>query len=156
PYFEVCRKEIMRSMLSEAADWFTVKADKKKADDEPAPKKTPAIPPMQVVEDVLAQRAWPGLPPVIAITQTPVFIPGGKLVSEPGYNREGMHWLDSGGFDLPDVPEQPTTEDVAAAKAMLDELLCDFPFVGEAGKANAVAMLLLPYVRPMIAGPTPL
>jgi len=39
---------------------------------------------------------------------------------------------------------------------LLDELLIDFPFADEASRANALALLLLPYVRPLIVGPTPL
>jgi hypothetical protein len=35
-------------------------------------------------------------------------------------------------------------------------MLGEFPFTGEAERAHALALLLLPFVRPMIAGPTPL
>jgi hypothetical protein len=40
--------------------------------------------------------------------------------------------------------------------AMIQDILADFPFDCEASRANAVAMLLLPIVRPLITGPTPL
>ena len=39
---------------------------------------------------------------------------------------------------------------------LLDDLLGDFPFIGEAERAHALALLLLSFVRPMISGPTPL
>jgi hypothetical protein len=38
----------------------------------------------------------------------------------------------------------------------VDELLGDFPFVGEAERAHAIALLLLPFCRDLIAGHTPL
>jgi hypothetical protein len=43
------------------------------------------------------------------------------------------------------------------AKAWLfRELLGDFPFADEASRAHSMALLLEPFVRPMIRGPTPL
>jgi len=39
---------------------------------------------------------------------------------------------------------------------LLDSLLGDFPFADQASRANALALLLLPFVRPLIDGPTPL
>ena len=51
----------------------------------------------------------------------------------------------------------PTPQQIAAARSLLlDDLLGEFPFVGEAERAHALALLLLPFVRPMISGPTPL
>jgi len=58
---------------------------------------------------------------------------------------------------LPEVPELPTKADIEAARALIvDELLGDFPFSEQADRANAVAMLLLPFMRDLIPGPTPL
>jgi putative DNA primase/helicase len=45
---------------------------------------------------------------------------------------------------------------VEALLSINTELLGDFPFVGDAEKAHAVALLLQPFVRELIAGPTPL
>jgi hypothetical protein len=39
---------------------------------------------------------------------------------------------------------------------ILDELLGDFPFVEEGSRAHAVSLFLLPFVRSLISGPTPL
>jgi hypothetical protein len=43
-----------------------------------------------------------------------------------------------------------------ARSLLLDDLLGDFPFTSEAERAHALALLLLPFVRPLIEGPTPL
>jgi hypothetical protein len=54
------------------------------------------------------------------------------------------------------IPEQPTPEQLQAAKKLLlDELLGDFPFASSADLAHALAALLLPFVRRMIEGCTP-
>jgi putative DNA primase/helicase len=51
----------------------------------------------------------------------------------------------------------PTPERLQWAKQfLLDELLGDFQFKDQASSAHALAFLLLPYVRQMIDGPTPL
>ncbi|MDP3061630.1 MAG: ATPase, partial [Chloroflexota bacterium] len=69
-----------------------------------------------------------------------------------------------GGLSLPPVPQQPTASDIGHAREMLlDDLLGDFPFVAdehkeheEADKANILAAILTPLVRPLVDGPTPL
>ena len=58
---------------------------------------------------------------------------------------------------MPDVPVNPSPADVRLARTILaDELLGDFPFTSNAERAHAVAAALLPFVRSMIEGPTPL
>jgi hypothetical protein len=60
-------------------------------------------------------------------------------------------------LEVPEVPCDPTTEDLARARSLLvEELLGDFPFTGQAELAQAVAMLIEPVVRDLIEGPTPL
>jgi hypothetical protein len=43
-----------------------------------------------------------------------------------------------------------------ARRLLVDELLGDFPFVDDASRANAMALLMTPIVRPMIDGNVPL
>lgn len=51
----------------------------------------------------------------------------------------------------------PTAADVDAARDwLLNELLGDFPFKAPSDRAHVVAALILPFVRAMIQGPTPL
>ena len=61
------------------------------------------------------------------------------------------------GFALPPISAKPSAAEVAAARGLLcDELFGDFPFVGPAESAHAVALLLLHFVRDLIDGSTPL
>jgi hypothetical protein len=54
---------------------------------------------------------------------------------------------------LAPVPDDPTLQQIAAARSLLlDDLLGEFPFVSEAERAHALALLLLPFIRPMISG----
>ena len=52
---------------------------------------------------------------------------------------------------------RPTKDEVQRALALIfDELFVDFPFVGDAERAHALALFLLPFLRDLIEGPTPL
>jgi hypothetical protein len=54
------------------------------------------------------------------------------------------------------VPDDPSEEDIMRARDLILEMFCDFPFEGEADLAHAVGLFLLPFVRDIIDGPTPL
>jgi hypothetical protein len=104
-------------------------------------------------------RAYPhpGLPEIDTVVLVPVFDGEGKLLSHPGYHPSAELWYQDTGVDIPEVPERPTADDVHQARALLlDDLLGDFPFEKQSHRAHAMALLLLPFVRRMIPGCTPL
>jgi putative DNA primase/helicase len=117
----------------------------------------PAYPPPVLLKNVLATPD-PALPVLAGIVTAPVFGNDGTLVTEPGYHpATRLLYEPTQNFILPPIPDDPTPEQIAAARSLLlDDLLGEFPFVGEAERAHALALLLLPFVRPMIVGPTPL
>jgi hypothetical protein len=115
------------------------------------------LPPHHVVADMLATPD-PPLPVLARIVECPTFAPSGALQTTSGYHARSQTYV-----DLPEVledlqvPNAPTAEDVEEAKRwILDELLGDFPFVGQADRANAVGLGILTFVRDMIPDPTPL
>src|SRR5207249_12259167 len=100
---------------------------------------------------------WPGIPPLRGIVESPTFTKDGVISVTPGYQPVSRVWFHAGSVIVPEVPEAPSDADIATAKALLlDELLADFPFADEASRVHAVAMLVLPVVRELIDGPTPL
>jgi putative DNA primase/helicase len=117
----------------------------------------PALPPEHIVRDMLA-RPDPPLPAVVRIVAAPVFAADGRLLREPGYDAAAeTYYAPLSGLIVPAVPESPSAEDVARARALLcEDLLGDFPFTGEAERAHAVALALQPFVRELIEGRTPL
>jgi hypothetical protein len=148
PYAQTLSEDRLSHELARAAIWF-------KQPKEGKPK--PAAPPPRVIKDMLAAPEIP-LPPLRSIVQTPVFAADGSIQTAPGYHPAGRSYYapDPGFFALP-VPEHPTSADLERAKALiLDDLLGDFPFISEAERANAVALVLDRYLRDMIAGGTPL
>ena len=55
------------------------------------------------------------------------------------------------------MPERPSSAETDAARTLLlDGLLGDFPFTSEAERAHALALILLPFMRALIDGQTPL
>ena len=117
---------------------------------------TPAMPPLDVVRDMLATPD-PPLPVLTRMVEVPVFTRDGALQTEPGYcEGSRMYYAPPKGFKLPEVPQAPSPEDLSRAKALIfEELLVDFPLVDEASKAHALDLVLLPAARELIEGPTP-
>ncbi len=138
--------ERVRYELARGARYFVAKDDET----------VPAHPPVSVCRNILATPD-PPLPALSRIVEVPVFSRDGRLQLEPGYHPETRTYLASGDFDLADLPEKPDKDDLLQARTRIDlELLGDFPFASEAERTNAVALFVLPYVRDMIDGPTPL
>jgi putative DNA primase/helicase len=138
----------VRHALAQLADWRRMS---KNGD------LVPTAPPALLLKNLLATPD-PTLPVLTGIVTAPVFGSDGTLITEPGYHPAArLLYEPAPGFQLPDIPERPASTDIAAARSLLlDDLLGDFPFVGEAERAHALALLLLPFIRPMITGPTPL
>lgn len=114
-----------------------------------------AKPPLDVMRDMLAVPAVP-LPPLTRIVEAPVFAPDGSLQTEPGYHPASKTFYLYSGAAIAPVPDRPTARDIADARGILDELLEDFPFLEAADKANAIALMVLPFARDLIMGVTPL
>lgn len=88
------------------------------------------------------------LPAVLGIAEAPVMRPDGSLLERPGYDASTRLYAAFEPIAL-DVPEHPTQTQVEAARDLLLELVCDFPFVDQASRANALAALLTMPLRPM-------
>jgi putative DNA primase/helicase len=138
----------VRHVLAQLVDW------RKRA---PNSDLVPAYPPSVLLKNLLATPD-PALPVLAGIATAPVFGSDGTLITAPGYHpATRLLYEPAQSFTLPPVPEQPTPHQIAAARSLLlDDLLGEFPFVSETERAHALALLLLPFVRPMITGPTPL
>jgi hypothetical protein len=139
----------LRYALARAATWYVVKDELKRT-----------LPPMHVVRDLLAAplRLESELPVLTRIVEVPVFAPDGNVKTSPGYDAGSRTYLaPPARFVLPALPNSPSAADVAEARRLLiDELLGDFPFVASSDRAHAVALMLLPFVRDLIPGPTPI
>ncbi len=116
----------------------------------------PTTPPQTIARDILALPAWT-FPPLIGVVESPRVRPDGTVLLKPGYDPATKLWLaDYAGSASFSVPDDPTDDDVADSIGLINELLCDFPCVSVADRANAVGFMLTPVLRPAIAGSVPL
>jgi hypothetical protein len=117
--------------------------------------KEPSKPPLDVVRDLLATPD-PPLPVLTRITDVPVFAPDGTLQTAEGYHAAGKTYrMSRPGLKIPDILPAPSAEEIETAKNLVLDMISEFPFVDDADRAHAVGLLLLPFVRDLIDGPTP-
>ena len=134
--------------LSEVADWETVVIDVNGI-----PQTKAVDPPINAIREIFGRPGWPEFPPLAGVVTSPVFSRDGALHDQPGYNPATRLYY-TGGVTVGDTT--PTPANIERAKDLiLNNLLVDFPFKDDASRAHAVAYLLLPFVRDMIDGPTP-
>ncbi len=114
-------------------------------------------PPVPVVKDVMALPDWP-VPTLLGISESPIFGADGSLNTAPGYHRGSRVYFHSRRtLDIPQIPAKPTKKQVwKARKFLTDELLGDFPFANDSDRTHAICAMILPLVREMVAGNTPL
>jgi hypothetical protein len=103
-------------------------------------------PPLKVAATLLARAGEWKFPKVAGVISTPTMRPDGTILSQEGYD-ESTQLLLLGSPTLPPIPEAPTLQDAKEAKARLEDLLSEFEFVSEVGRAVALSALITPIVR---------
>lgn len=88
-------------------------------------------------------------PEVERVVTAPTLTADGRAIDTPGYHADAQV------IYRPDEKLTLRAMAVDEAKAVLDDLLYDFPFDSDASKAGAYALMLTPVVRAMVDGPTP-
>lgn len=113
------------------------------------------LPTEALCKAVLATTEWPGLPDLVEITAMPFVREDGTVCQRRGYDEATGAWLNvDEGF--PTVPEKPSAAQIAEAKELLlDKLLRDFPFVGDADRANYMGLLSTPALKHVTGTITP-
>lgn len=141
---------MVRNRLDRCANWMSTVTVKGVTTTKPV------APPKDVVDDLMALPSWPGVPALTGIVTAPVVSKEAVLLTSPGYHPSCcLYYHTTGLGELPD--SNPTAAAIDAAKRLLlDQLLGDFPFADDASKAHALALILEPFVRPLIDNPTPL
>jgi hypothetical protein len=148
PVVQRVTREAMQGLASKAANWISTTEREGVRE---------VAPPRDLCATYLDMREeWQGIPPLVSIATAPFVAPDGSLCVTPGYNAAAHVWLSlPDGFTLPDTT--PTPANIEAAKSLiLGQLLGEVAFIDEASRAHAVALMLLPFVRKLIDGETPL
>lgn len=116
----------------------------------------PASPTVAVCKAVLSETRWPGLRPLVGMVGSPVLRPDGTVLQEPGYDADTRLYYHPHNT-VARVPDHPTEDDVSGARDLvLNQVLGDFPWVGDADRANFLALLMSPILRTYLGGLIPL
>jgi hypothetical protein len=151
PVLRVADVPLVRGHLTRIADFVAVTSG------DGCSEVKAARPPRDVIETMVS-RPRSDLPEIDGVVTTPILGRDGRLLTTEGYNLPNRVYAHLGDLkDLPAIAERPTGQEVRDAVALLsEEMMGEFPFVAEADRSHALALLLLLFVRRVIAGPTPL
>ena len=92
-------------------------------------------------------------PDLIRISQTPFIRRDGSVCAKNGYDEDTgtMLVMGNSGMDRLDIPDAPGQADAAvAASYLLDTWLGDYEWRDEASRANALALVLTPFIRGIV------
>lgn len=153
-FIQVMSKYAIRDRLARAATF------EQTVDTKQGPVTKEIFPPMDLVHSVMAQKYWSDsvAPSLSMVAESPRFSKDGRLILEPGYHADArIFYMPPPELASLNIPSPPTPAQVeTAVRFIVDDYLGDFPFADQASRANAVACMMLPFVRPMIDGATPM
>lgn len=129
----------LRALAAEACDF--VKTTKESGN-------VPADPPGKVEAMIRASRPWPNLPILEGLSQCPVLRSDWTFAGETGYDKDTRAYITEGPWPIRSEHSDP-------AAWLMSEVLGEFPFADDASLHNALALMLLPFVRRVIHCPTP-
>jgi hypothetical protein len=111
--------------------------------------KAAARPTLALTRGILARpQRERELPELRGVVTGPVLRADGTLIATPGYDAAlRLYYAPTGKLALPPIPDRPTPEECARAADMIGDVIAEFPFVGDADRANYFALLLTPLVR---------
>ena len=93
-----------------------------------------------------SREEW--LPLLSRVATAPYYDADGRLVADPGYDQGSRGYLSEGLARVRMTSDQ--------ALAVIDDWIGQFPFVGPADRAHALAFALTPIVRDLVHGPVPM
>jgi hypothetical protein len=135
----------LRGLVDELSDCITI------VDTEGGQVVRPSRLPFTVCQDLLVKPLAQAFPPLSGIRTAPVFLAGGGILDKEGYDPASGYLLRLGA--LPVIRTDMPVRD--ALTWLQHELLADFPLMGRHSHAHALALLLEPFVKPLIGGKTP-
>ena len=147
---ELCLPVHVHGLLMRSARWMRTRPARR---DEPSKDGFVEIdleggPPAFVSADMVS-APHPEIPALEQVVYAPIFGKRGDLLADPGYHASDAVWYEE------QYPVRPVPMSLDAARDLLLEWLADFPFATSADRAHAIGLFLLPFVRRMVDGPTP-
>ncbi len=143
---ETLKEDHLKGRLGRVANWIRVRGDSVRV----------IYPPITVVKDMLVELN-PPIPYLERIIEYPIYAEDRTLHYQAGYSKSTKCYYDPDPrLVIPEVSAQPSDKELAKAVNLICEAFCDFPFISDSEKAHAIALTILPFVRLLIKGNTPL
>jgi hypothetical protein len=136
---EPVKCERLQVIASRGATWTVTPAD--------AQLPREISPPVALCQQFIASReAWENIPTIKRIMTAPFMDRDRNICAVPGYHAPEQVWLSlPDGYNLPATT--PTADNIAAASTLLNRLFSEVAFAENASRANALGLLILPFVR---------
>ena len=115
----------------------------------------PAHPPDWCVAAVHARGEYPGVRPIEGVIQAPTMRLDGSILDQPGYDPATRLYLKPNA-QYESIPKHPTRQDAEAARDLLLDVVCDFPFKTREDVAVWLTVLETVIARSSFNGPAPL
>ena len=146
PQIQLMEVSHIRGRLARVADF--VRATEKG--------ETKVNPPEVMVKDLMALSTWP-FPALEAVVESPILRSDGSIFDTPGYDPQTrLYYRPVPGFESPEIPKNPSSEDIRAALDLINEAIGEFPYGDKSSAANTLALMLTPLVRQAVNGPVPM
>jgi hypothetical protein len=146
PTIESLTDSILRKHMSDAANFYKGSRNGQ----------TAISPPMFVATNILALEGW-DFPALSCVVEIPVLRPDGSIVDRPGYDQNtGVYYWPDPWLKVPPIPESPSRDEIRQSVELILETIGEFPYVDEASRANAIALLLTPLIRQAVKGVVPI
>lgn len=82
-------------------------------------------------------------PPLVGLTDIPILRPDGTILDKAGYDQAtGLYYEPASELHIPPLPLHPTRQDALRARDNAFDFLSQFPYAGQADRANACALFL--------------
>lgn len=115
----------------------------------------PAHPSKWLIDCIAERGEWPRFRHLTGIVEVPVMRSDGSVITRKGYDEAtGLFYEPIGA--VPEIPKQPSYEDVRYAREQLEETVADFPFKSPEHRAAWVAAIATCVCRFGFEGPAPM
>ena len=114
-----------------------------------------AYPPPQLVNGLLERAKFPSLKHLRGVTEVPVLRTDGSVLQDAGYDPV-TELLFEPLQSFPEVPDQPSKDEVQSAIQQLLDVVCDFPFTNNVGRAVYLSTILTVVGRYAFQGCVPM
>lgn len=120
----------------------------------------PTSPTNEMIDLILARVSQPPylpFPLLKRLVEMPVFRPDGSLINQSGYDASTfIYYAPTPELAVCQFPAIPTNQERDNALALIWNAIGEFSFATPADRANALALLLTPFLRSAITGHIPL